>query len=66
MVLKMLREFAVQNDEATLSQEQSETGSNRVFKKKAPPMELMEEIEKTEENGAELDRREVEVRWILK
>ena len=29
-------------------------------------MELMEEKEKTEENGAELDRREFKVSWILK
>ena len=44
----------------------SKTGSNGVFEKKDPPMELMEGKEKTEENGAEPDRREVKVSWILK
>ena len=59
--------FAVENDDGnTEPGEVSNTGSNGVFKKKYPPMELMEDIEKMEENGAELDRREVEVSWNLK
>ena len=44
----------------------SETGSNGVFKKKDPPIELMEEKEKSKENWAEPDKREVESSYKLK
>ena len=67
IVLMLLQEFAVENDDGnTEPGEVSENGSNVVFKKKNPRMELMEEKEKIEENGAELERREVKVSWILK
>ena len=43
-----------------------ETGSNGVFQKMDLPVELMKDNEKIEENGAQPDRRDVEVSWSLK